>query len=521
MNKPTRNPPSAFTLIELLVAIAVSALLLTLISYIFNDTSRAVGRGAHLSQILTHSRIASDQLFRDAKYMVGPANDDDPLNPIIPGFMVILNHYAGDTDGDGIEDPGEGLLIPTGDQYNEPRDRWQKHLLRSDQLVFFREAQTGSDRLQSLTPGSTGKFDSDAAAGYARVWYGIVLRTDADGTGPLNAMGGAPNATAIDLVLGRQALLLAGGTSGLTGVVTLPGQTSDLANSMYAEPAALSDSTRFDLSPVLNSGASGSPKLFQAMTDVMNLEFNALLDSTYPGPGPLYEWAGMLEPILPLTPISNLPTTAYKQSAYTWAYAGVGERLRTNPTPPQSLLAWNVGQQHTWFVPHTSEFIIDFAADIVDDLPTGTPDGAPDREPDEHPALSGTDSLGRAYAYDAGIKWYSHFSNNPTDGAFDSTKALTWGIPTTGFHSGVTSYPPYDASPQLPGSVAMAANAAFVFGHTKESAKWWPYMLRVRYRLHDRAGNITARDPITRQTTIAGRWFEQILRVPHPENPYP
>ncbi|MEL7087391.1 MAG: hypothetical protein AAGL98_02940, partial [Planctomycetota bacterium] len=147
---------------------------------------------------------------------------------------------------------------------------------------------------------------------------------------------------------------------------------------------------------------------------------------------------------------------------------------------------------------------------------------------------------------------------------FDINKPLTWSIPVdsaaTPLHSNsltlLTAYPPYagnyvngdTAAPSFgvyhPTPVAsppMASNIAdrsvFVFGHTADvdynggagapdtgdgtdgdgfeagSAKWWPYLLRVRYRLHDGDGSFGSTETVSGQP-IAGKWFEQIIAVP-------
>lgn len=152
--------------------------------------------------------------------------------------------------------------------------------------------------------------------------------------------------------------------------------------------------------------------------------------------------------------------------------------------------------------------------------------------------------------------------------AYDETKPITWPIPvdtlSTPLHSGASSYPPYigwyknygadtgnggnsfgivTPNGALPNVSGIAPNinsrAVFLFGHTADvdingagaftgypagdgtdnngfeagSNKWWPYMIRVRYRLHDGDGSFGSVDSVSGER-IAGKWFEQIIAVP-------
>ncbi|BAM04186.1 PulJ/GspJ family protein [Phycisphaera mikurensis] len=47
------------------------------------------------------------------------------------------------------------------------------------------------------------------------------------------------------------------------------------------------------------------------------------------------------------------------------------------------------------------------------------------------------------------------------------------------------------------------------------SGKYWPYLLRVRYRLMDGRGKYRSIDPVSGEPVV-GRWFEQIIPVPRP-----
>jgi hypothetical protein len=41
----------------------------------------------------------------------------------------------------------------------------------------------------------------------------------------------------------------------------------------------------------------------------------------------------------------------------------------------------------------------------------------------------------------------------------------------------------------------------------------WPYMLRLRWRMHDKRGKIAGPDPAAGNQVLSGRWFEQIIKV--------
>ncbi|MEM8495205.1 MAG: hypothetical protein AAF663_07425, partial [Planctomycetota bacterium] len=153
-----------------------------------------------------------------------------------------------------------------------------------------------------------------------------------------------------------------------------------------------------------------------------------------------------------------------------------------------------------------------------------------------------------------------------TDGAYHTITAAPSNQidypPLVGFvNDPITPFAPgkdvlaYESTPAIPGNVQ--ARAVFVFGHTSDydlnnplaggvygegldedgfeagSAKWWPYALRIRYRLHDGDGTYsnvgevatfvpTPADPDEdRYDALPGKWFEQIVPVPHHDNHLP
>src|SRR5690606_5748833 len=88
------------------------------------------------------------------------------------------------------------VQFPDPQRPNQAESSWTPRDIRTDQIVFFRKA----DRLESLTPGSNDRFDSDARAAVARVWYGHVYRESPP-----------PSELPVtQMMLGRQAALLVG-----------------------------------------------------------------------------------------------------------------------------------------------------------------------------------------------------------------------------------------------------------------------------------------------------------------------
>lgn len=238
-----------------------------------------------------------------------------------------------------------------------------------------------------------------------------------------------------------------------------------------------------------------------------------------------------------------------------------------------ALSAANVAQTHPIFLEHVSEFIVEFAADIVDDVEldpaTGqvlrrrgealfVADGLPDGEPDTIPISNADpqpeeDAIGTNTSLRGAIKWYSagNVAANPVIaggvfGLIDLAQPIVWPVPKNGSllpggtqfidgRNGNTDvYPPLVTTNTLPGGTIISMpyqTNTFVFGHTTDDestplapafpttaeiegeAKWWPYMIRIRYRLHDPDGDFASIDPASGQR-VAGQWFEQIIPIP-------
>lgn len=541
---PTRysRQPTAFTLAELLVVMVITVLLAAMIHQIFNQASQAVRLGMATQDVVNKSRTISQQLVEDASRMVGPANPGG-------GVLIILQHVIGDwnnngqldgdTNHDGIIGPGERAPITHPDGVTQEgvpfvqllgaRTVEYRRFVRSDQLVFIADATGWEPR----TPGRPDAFTNSARARYARIWYGhgwypgpwglgfmdynnngnrdpdepivaaLGQETDLSVRPPRTAL--ASNRLANRWILARQAVFLAGVTSPADSVP--PGAT------FYAQPAP--DDYRFYLANVVTAGYPPSfTLLLHGTTDVTNWSLN-VPDGT--GTAPEHNLTGP-NGWLVGSP-SPLPAATYCDRAFDLAFPGRDipglptwqQRLWVNPyrpkdaiNPSQGLLAWQIAQMHGLLAENVSDFIVEFAGDLdnngkIDTLPDGSQPGI------AYPA--GTDSFGRPYAAipSGQIIWYTarNFANYPGGpNGYDSTKPLL-------FFPSPSAYSPYVDDPDLAN-----ATAAFVWRHDDDDRtnSKWPYLIRIRYRLHDPDGRLTSGSG----TPESGRWFEQIIKVNRP-----
>jgi hypothetical protein len=399
----SRKNRDAFTILELLVSLALSLLILFLINRLFFDTTRAIGQGAALSTIIDSSRAISEQLEKDAKEMTPP--------DIIGGFLVIVNHRIDNISMNTRRNPTADPAVVISGETN-PRS------IRSDQLMFIRNA----DDLWTLTPGTTTAYANyvPVEGKYARIWYGHALKTDPDGTGPAGDLGTdpGPNRVGTNWILGRQALILSGAGSGI-----------------YVDGAYWNND-------VTGTGLGTTPKLYQGMSDVSNLDLNSIL-----------------------TILSPLTDAAYKTEVYKYGFipfAG-NQRLQVNPIPSKAdYLSWQIGQLHPFLAPNVSDFVVEFAADTNND-------GEPDV----------TSNSGNLIWYGLGnLPAWSGYTYAPTDAAYSGDKSV------------------------------------FVFRHDNTTPNPWPYLIRVRYRVHDPRGQYEEFiGELSNGNRETGKWFEQIIKV--------
>lgn len=471
--------PAAFTLMELLVAVALTSLLLFLINQLFNDTREAVTTGIKTGEILVESETIGNQIARDANAMLGP--NASPGSPA--GFIVIVQRTIGEDPAskDGIyngTDPGVLFPDPTGGEHRE--------VVRSDQLVFITDSTAGggTSPFTSITPMADDTLGSNITAPYARVWYGHVLRTNPDGAVGVPALGaGEPNLDGNTWAIGRQALLLTGSNSGV-----------------YVDGAEYGDTI---------IGYGGHP-LWAGLSDVSNKDLVNGADGV-------------------LDDLTN--ATTYDTQAYAYTYAA--ERLRSNPVPDGGFVSWQAAQTHPYLAGNVSDFIVEFAGDY------NPIDGKID-----------VDTRDAGDPNDDVIKWYTHdaFANEPSGtapylGQADLARPITFEAPAT-FQTGATTDPNdayYNDAPGNPES--NNADAIFVFRHDDGTGydpagptnSKWPYLIRIRYRLHDVDGQVVSTNTAKTangldddgdgdvdvddpdEAVVSGQWFEHVIKVARPQ----
>ncbi|MEM7576585.1 MAG: prepilin-type N-terminal cleavage/methylation domain-containing protein [Planctomycetota bacterium] len=415
-----------FTLVELIVAISITSVMLLLVSRIFNETTKAINIGADTSQIVSNSRILSDQLFQDLSRINRPKANQEKLYGGISnlgepaGFMVLIQQTNSGLrfplPTNARQDPEDWLdfqdLNNNGTQ-DGGEDDWPS--IRTDQIGFF----TPADAAESLTPGATDRYDTDAVARMQRIWYGHVARANLDGTLPANTEPGQAPAAATDefdfrnvtdLVLGRQGLLILDDQSLWPNGERVYDATAMSVNSDPNALTAIGGDANAGAFSILERvdeldvrGASGDyDELWKGATDTLFLRdgqnsnrnfssyFELANDNIVNNDG-IYtvgaNRAGNTNPaaIVGLRPadpgppvqprvgaafaldLNELPTEAYNRHALSWTFATPGQRLITTQDLNYPFQPEAVGRNHSFFIPYVSDFAVDFAADITDD----------------------------------------------------------------------------------------------------------------------------------------------------------
>ncbi len=463
---------SAFTIIELIVAMVITALLMTLIFQLFQTTQHAVNVGMKTGEMLVESETLGTQLDKDATAMRGPDSTGGG------GFLVIAQKllYV-DSNTNGTWDSGEGLRFhkPNGEEVIEP--------VRSDQLIFIRNASSGR-KIHALTPKQSSQLDTDIQADYARVWYGHLIRTHSDGaTTDTLSDGNAPNAFANGLVLGRQALLLADKADSSSNFT--PASDIHAADATWA-------------AAVNNSGTTiSSPQLYESLTDVADQTLTNGADGILDDAG--YTDDGSFD---------------YPDDVYAYTVPANRPWVNTNPNTSDSTIeenyeAWRLAQMHMNQASNVSDFIVEFAGDY------SPIDNKIDKDSDGN------------------IKWYtaSSFANaSGSDSSkpvtYDGSAVVTGTAPNTAYYEDQTSTP-------LPPSTA---DAVFIFrddddqpfssGSSPAVNSKWPYLIRIRYRMHDVEGQVQSTvldnngtpSDATDDTwkPVVGQWFEHVIAVQRP-----
>ena len=444
-----------FTIIELIAAVAATSVMLWVINRLFFDTARALRNGTSVSQIVAGSRAISDQVYLDTQQMVGPGNQ---------GVLVIINKII----------PNVTVELPDGPEVVD---------IRSDQLVFIRNAEG----LEPMCPGGNMIFSNRTDAQFARIWYGHVLRTDPNGTGPIAGdLGTGPNANGINWILGRQALFFEDDV----------GVSSIHANNIVNDAVVVGHGSGLS-TPGLDL------RLYTGLTDIAWYSFNNPASSVAVGSAPVGAGPGNTNRLLvgdlgsgallkPIGTLANggMSASDYRLAAHQLAFNDNNQRLRVNPIPHNSnYMSSQVAQMHPYFVENVSDFVVEFAFDWDDDstLPIGAPN-FPDNEPDLDGDTNATTVSGKT----RNLKWYG-LGNLPT---------------------GPNRYPnppgPLTTQNVNPYWYISNNEVRWVFRH--DYGLVWPYLIRIRYRIHDARGRFTG------ENQEPGQWFEQIFAVPRQQS---
>lgn len=411
----------------------------------------------------------------------------DSLQVISRGVALSDIHISARTLGETIENDGKTMVGPNDTppgflvilQHDISAKRFAEDPanddIRSDQLLFFRErAGSTVPDINSMVPSSqTNIVPAELASTYARIWYGHAQKTAQDGLD--DAALGAPGANefAANWTLARQALFLNAGT-GVT-----PYAATALPN---ADIVGYSAGNGY---PTALAAQVGTIKLYHGVADATTQQLSSA--------------------VAPLGIIETVTAAGYPAGAYPYAYAA--NRLRVNDKPlwnggaansQYAYASWQIAQMHPVFIPFVSDIEVDFAGDY---------DGG----------ASGID-----LDPNGNVKWYSHYYNNPTEGSLalsgpgnqDDEVPYTYSIPTTvaGAPFSRTTAPLTDPHYDTATNPANST-AAIVFQHN--DTNHWPYLIRVRARVHDRNGNFesTDRNITTGDASTPGVWYESIIQV--------
>ena len=462
---PTRTRQQGFTIVELIVTVSILGLMLFLVNSLFNDTSVAVTTSVQTSKTIAQSRSINEQMTADGDAMQGPAPAGSD-----GGYIVIIQQFL----------PDITMLDP------QNLSESQVAGLRSDQVVFIRNAAD----LRSMTPATASSYRTSligqGGAARAKVWYGHPQRTrqnpQPDGqrrtVGTDLGLGGADaefDRIGSDFILGRQAMLF--NPTGLDPSVNTHA-TSAYSNAAVAQTAFTPAADRF---------------AYMGLTDVTSQDYSGLVTQLTNNAADSV--AGATD------------TIDYLRTSYLY------ERLHVNPAPDPgetNYASWAIAQGHPILAQSCSEIIIDFAADLDGDGQIDTDYG---------------DQSNNA---SAPIYWY------------DALRQPNLGVNAAGQW---TQQTPAANFPQ-PYININANTKAFIFrvddilsfedaggtlGTAGTAHSYWPYLIRIRYRLHDTRGRLTGNynevgvdnngdgniDEVD-DDKISGRWFERIISVPRP-----
>ena len=492
-----RRGERGITLVEMMVSLAITTFVVLVINQLFNSVVSTVARGTQAGELLQKSRTFDEQIAFETELQI---NSDASVPANWQSRMV---GPAG-RDGNGPE-PGGFLAIVqrnvTAPLTVEDGIRGVTRTIRSDQLMFIYDQVSPlnapeTKRLPTMAPASNVVFTGDQRdsmyADYVRMWYGHVLqvREDQDPTGINMATGGYdsidlgatdagnPNVLAQDWVLGRHALFL-----------TDINEPSPPLTRPYAPHLVVPTGFGVQVFGGVNNDVPNSPRLANGIVDVADISLAGLTgaSSTLHNAASITQYQGIILTSM-FTPMPLLTSAQ--------PVGSTGE-----------MRAWDTSPTHTYFMGGVSDFIVEFAGDLANAHFTGPFD----------PTLVGQDGeldrdgQGR-------IKWYTALNpNNPgLPTTYNNEKPITYLAPQPSW------YPP---NAQNSASLMSRADSGFVWQHWVEPSanptlhsdfRQWPWMIRIRYRLHDRRGDFAGREvTISPGNTELepGQWYETIIPV--------
>lgn len=475
---------AGYTIMELITAMGIILLLLFLTSQLFQSTSLVAQRGMQTSKVIATARILNEQIAADAGKMVGPTRSTSSVG----GFLIITQERL-TNGGTGVKMIDPQTIAETSVEQ-----------IRSDQLTFIRNA-TG---LRSTTPQNSSTYRSNltgVSGDVAKVWYGHAKRTEPDGTRTgttanhyLGGSSAGIDRIANNLIFGRQAMLF-NPTDRSTGnkISTATGSYIHATSSDFNSPV---------------SGSTGAPSpaaTYMGLTDVTIQNYGSGI-GTSAIPGTL---------LYNLTDTTALTAANHNTNYLAQQYPSNADRLHVNPKPnpgDTSYAPWSFAQTHAILAQSCSEIEITFAADLNGDGQIDTQFG------------------GQSPTTGAPIWWYDGITQ-PNLGV---TPAGQWENQATipqPYFSGSSNANKKVYIFRVDDGTAYNSTAGGTQAHS-----YWPYLIRIRYRLHDTRGRLTSNDPnslrdridndgdgITDlvngdndEDKISGRWVENIIKVNRP-----
>ncbi len=508
------------TLIEMMVALAITTFVVLVVNQLFNSVTQTVARGTQASELLQKSRTVDEQLAYETELNV----NGDPTKSV-----SWQSRMVGPAGRKGVEPRGFLAIVQRVVQAPltfEDGIRGETRFIRSDQLMFVYDQNSdldaGNKRLPALAPSSQYSFAGDQRdsenAEYVRMWYGHVLQLrDTDNPCDLsnsdyqelelgNTAGpNNPNILAQDWILGRHALFLTD-------------SNKNPAPPYFPYGPYVGSENFHPIAAAPVSQANNSPRLADGVADVANITLDELINGTA-----AYPTAGL----------DARPSLAvYQSSVLSMMFTQLPLMTASKPRDYKNgghMNAWDYSPSHTYFMGGVSDFIVEFAGDLTQGWFTGVPtvantgaDGELDRDAD-----------GRIKWYAAPITGFTNWNSAGPDAAFNEDRPRTYPTPSSGTD-------PDEYAPLVPQTItngmfsprqnsSTSAQAAFVWTHKPTGSPaiagdftQWPWMLRIRYRLHDRRGDFEGRqlteDPntwlqLTEPQTEPGVWYETILPV--------